>query len=95
MALGKGSGKAGDAPYSVYYVYFAADRGVPARDCGIFRSTNAGATWDRIALHPYGLLMPTMINASWETYGLVGVAIGGQGFVYGKPKKSGGATPKD
>jgi len=86
IALGKGSGRPGDAPYTVYYVYVPAIRTEPAKDCGIFRSTDAGATWDRIAIHPAGLLAPMVIGASWDTYGLVGVSIAQQNYVYGKLK---------
>ena len=90
IALGKGRGQPGDAPYTVYYIY-RGELNKPAKDEGIYRSTNAGASWDRIARHPYGLLCPDSIGASWDTFGLVGVAINGQGFVYGKLKES---TPK-
>jgi len=86
IALGKGRNQPGDAPYTVYCVYSGVNPGQPAKDYGIYRSTNAGASWDRIGRHPYGLLCPGGIGASWDTFGLVGVAIGGQGFVYGKPK---------
>ena len=86
IALGKGSGQPGDAPYTVYYVYHG-DTKLPAKDYGIYRSTNAGASWDRIAKRPAGLMCPDSIGASWDTFGLIGVSISGQGFVYGKPKK--------
>jgi len=86
FALGKGSGKPGDAPYTVYYVH-TENTSHPARDSGIYRSTTAGARWERISRRPTGLMCPGVIGASWDTYGLVGVAVAGQGFVYGKPKK--------
>jgi len=62
--------------------------GQPARDYGIYRSTNAGASWDRIGRWPYGLTCGASggISASWDTFGLVGVGMLGQEFVYGKPK---------
>jgi len=92
LALGKGSGKPGDAPYTVYYFYGTLDWGKPARDYGVYRSTNAGASWDRIARWPAGLMAINLgwglscMSASWDTFGLVGIAVNGQGFVYGKPK---------
>lgn len=88
VALGKGSGKSGDAPYTVYYVYHSPDASKPAKDCGVYRSTDAGSTWDRIAIHPYGLMLGSgILAASWDTYGLVGVSMFGESYVYGKLKK--------
>jgi photosystem II stability/assembly factor-like uncharacterized protein len=86
ITLGKGSGLPGAAPYSIYYIYKSNQPQQPAQDYGIYRSTDAGASWDRIARWPAGLMCPALISASWDTYGLVGVAVGGQGFVYGMPK---------
>jgi len=87
LALGKGRGQPGDAPYTIYTIYHDDTR-QPAKDYGIYRSTNAGGSWDRIARWPTGLMCPSgLIGASWDTFGLVGVSISGQGFVYGKPKK--------
>jgi len=88
IALGKGRNQPGDAPYTVYCVYSSVTPGQPARDYGIYRSNNAGASWDRIGRWPYGLTCGASggISASWDTFGLVGVGMLGQGFVYGKPK---------
>ena len=90
MALGAGSGRPGDAPYTIYYVYsdsMGKDFTEPM-DCGIYRSTNAGASWDRICKkYPAGLLYDGRGNtmaASWDIFGLVGMSCGGQGFLYGK-----------
>jgi hypothetical protein len=94
FALGAGSGQPGDAPYTIYYEERdSIDTYVnPPRDQsqGIFRSTNAGASWDRIARRfPFGIFDPgygSYMSASWDTYGLVGMTRAGQGFVYGKLK---------
>jgi hypothetical protein len=83
FALGAGSGKPGDALYTVYVSgLYGTD---PA--WGVFRSTDAGRTWQRIAHYPYGLLAATgMMAASWDEFGMVGIAAGGQGYVYGRIK---------
>jgi photosystem II stability/assembly factor-like uncharacterized protein len=82
LTLGAGSGKPGDAPATVY-VYGLLD-GDPR--WGVFRSTTNGATWDRIAQYPCGILdQPTCLAASWDTFGLVYVGFAGQGLAYGKP----------
>ena len=84
FALGAGSGKAGDAAYTIYI------SGVHGQDpaWGVFRSTDAGVSWQRIAHFPYGILGATgMVAASWDDFGVVGIACGGQGYVYGKLKK--------
>jgi len=90
MALGAGSGRSGDAPYAIYYVYsdlMGKDSSEP-KDCGIYRSTNVGKSWDRICKkYPAGLLVDGFggtMAASWDVFGLVGIPCGGQGFVYGK-----------
>jgi hypothetical protein len=64
---------------------------MPAPDYGVMRSTNAGATWERIGYWPAGLITNRgMMAASWDIFGLVGIATGGQGFVYGKPLAAAG-----
>ena len=87
IAIGAGSGKTGDAPYSVYfYGQFAA--GSPY---GIFQSTNAGTTWNRISYYPIGLYdIPRAMAASQDTYGKVYLGFSGNSFVYGKIVSSGG-----
>jgi len=87
FALGAGSGKPGDAAYAVYV------SGLYGKDpnWGVFRSTDAGKTWQRIAYYPYGLLNATgMLAASWDEFGVIGIAAGGQGYVYGRPQAAGG-----
>ena len=87
LAIGKGSGRPGDAPYTLYYLYASFQLNQPAKDEGFYRSTNAGTSWDLIGKHPYGLLCAGgSIAASWDTFGLVCVNVCGQGFVYGKLK---------
>ena len=82
LALGAGRGLPGDASYTAYfYGKLTTD---PA--WGIFRSTDAGATWQRIAYYPTGIYdQPTCMAASWDTFGLVYVGFGGNSFVYGVP----------
>ena len=82
LALGAGSGKTGDAPYSAYfYGKLTTDP-----QWGVFRSTNAGASWDRIAYYPTGIYdQPTCMAASWDTFGLIYIGFGGNSFVYGAP----------
>ena len=94
VALGAGSGRPGDAPYTVFYLYTDCANNspnAPIMDYGLYRSTTAGATWDRIAKRwPAGLLFDGWqgaMSASWDTFGLVGMSAGGEGFVYGKPKE--------
>lgn len=53
---------------------------------GIFRSTDAGKTWDRISGYPFGLFdMPHCLAASWDTFGLVYIGFNGNSFAYGQP----------
>ena len=82
LALGAGRGIAGDAPYTAYfYGKLTTD---PA--WGVFRSTDAGASWQRISNYPCGIYdQPTCMAASWDTFGLVYVGFGGNSFVYGVP----------
>lgn len=83
LALGKGRGQPGDAAYTVFfYGKLASD---PA--WGIFRSVDAGTTWDRISYYPAGIFdTPTCMAASWDTFGLVYVGFMGNSYVYGKPQ---------
>ena len=97
VALGAGRGQPGDAPYTVFY---AANQNIsiPATDCGIFRSVNGGASWDRIGYWPAGLIGYNergMMAASWDTFGLVALANGGGGFLYGKPLSTPGSNPSN
>ena len=90
IAVGAGSGKVGDAPYSVYfYGQFAA--GSPY---GIFQSTNAGVNWNRISYYPTGIYdVPRAMAASQDTFGKVYLGFSGNSFAYGQIISSGGGGP--
>ncbi|MEZ0217178.1 MAG: WD40/YVTN/BNR-like repeat-containing protein [Rariglobus sp.] len=81
MALGAGRGQSGDAAYTVYF--YGKLTGDAA--WGIFRSVNAGVSWDRVSYYPAGLIdTPTCMAASWDTFGLVYVGFMGNSYVYGQ-----------
>jgi hypothetical protein len=90
IAVGAGSGNAADAAYAVYfYGQLSSDP-----QWGIFRSTNGGATWDRVSYYPLGLYdNPATMAASQDTFGKVYVGFDGDSFVYGVPISSGAAVP--
>lgn len=53
---------------------------------GIFRSTDAGQTWDSLGHYPLGVIdRPVRIAASLDEFGLVYIGFGGTGFAYGRP----------
>lgn len=86
LTLGLGAGRGGkDAtPYSVYFYGKLA----VSPDWGIFRSTDAGVTWARVAHYPCGLFdQPTCLAASWDEFGKVVVGLSGNGFVVGTAGK--------
>ena len=96
LALGKGGGGTGDSTSTVYV--YGKEASDPA--WGIFRSRDAGVTWDRIAKYPGGVFdQPTSMAASWDTFGLVYVGFNGNSFVYGKlvddASSDGGTTAAD
>ena len=81
IAVGAGSGHAGDALYTVYFYGLIA--GSP--QWGIFRSTNGGASWDRVSYYPTGIYdVPRTMAASQDTFGKVYVGFSGNSFVYGQ-----------
>lgn len=81
LCLGAGRGQRGDAPYCVY-VY--GKQG--AAEWGVFRSADAGRSWDRVAFYPAGIFdQPTCMAASWDRYGLVVVGFAGNSYVVGSP----------
>ena len=89
MALGKGSGKTGDASFTVYFYGERLGDSQP----GMFRSTDEGKTWERLCYYPCGLFCQTVkaswsLAASWDEFGLIAMNTGGQGFLYGKLIKS-------
>jgi hypothetical protein len=90
LAVGAGSGQPGDAPYAVYfYGQFSTDP-----NWGVFRSTNGGASWDRVAYYPLGVyITPNSMAASQDTFGKVYIGLGGESFVYGQIAGSGPTLP--
>lgn len=90
LAVGAGSGQPGDAPYSVYfYGQFSTDP-----NWGVFRSTNGGTSWDRVAYYPLGIyITPNSMAASQDTFGKVYIGFGGESFVYGQIAGSGPTLP--
>jgi hypothetical protein len=81
-ALGAGRGRPGDAPFTAYFY------GVLAGDpvFGVFRSTDAGASWDRVAFFPAGIIdRPTAMAASWDEFGPVYVGFEGSSLARGRP----------
>jgi hypothetical protein len=79
LAIGAPSPQPGSAPYTIYvYGQLAAD---PA--WGVFQSTDAGLTWNRIAFYPTGIYdRPTTMAASPDTFGKVYLGFSGNSFVY-------------
>lgn len=81
MAIGASSGQPGDAPYTVYfYGKLASDA-----NWGVFRSTNGGNSWDRVAYYPTGIYdKPNTMGASLDSFGKVYIGFSGNSFVYGQ-----------
>jgi hypothetical protein len=90
LAVGAGSGQPGDAPYAIYlYGQLSTD---PL--WGVFRSTNAGVSWDRLAYYPLGVyITPNSMAASQDTFGKIYIGFGGESFVYGQIAGSGPVLP--
>lgn len=85
LALGAGSGQPGDAIFSVYF--YGKLKGDP--QWGIFRSVDEGTSWTRVAYYPSGIFdWPSMMAASWDTFGLLYVTMNGNTAVYGRPSGS-------
>jgi hypothetical protein len=90
LAVGAGSGQPGDAAYAVYF-YGQLTTDPP---WGVFRSTNAGTSWDRVAYYPLGVYVtPDSMAASQDTFGKVYIGLGGESFVYGQIAGSGPVLP--
>ncbi len=90
IAVGAGSGNAGDAPYTVYFYGLMTS----SAQWGIFRSTNGGASWDRVSYYPTGIYdVPRTMAASQDTFGKVYVGFSGNSFVYGQIAGAGGGGP--
>jgi len=86
LALGAGSGKSKDTPYSIYF--YGKFESNPK--WGIFRSIDGGSTWERISYYPTGIYdQPTCMAASWDTFGKVYVGFSGNSYVYGQIRPTG------
>jgi fibronectin type 3 domain-containing protein len=81
IAVGAGSGKAGDAAYTVYFYGLMTS----SPDWGVFQSTNGGSSWNRISYYPTGIYdVPRAMAASQDTFGKVYIGFSGNSFVYGQ-----------
>lgn len=81
-ALGAGRGRPGDVPFTAYF-YGLMDEDP---NWGIFRSTDAGGTWERISHFPAGHLdSPTAMAASWDEFGPVYIGFNGTSLIWGRP----------
>lgn len=90
IAVGAGSGRTGDAAYTVYFYGLLAS----SPQWGIFRSTNGAASWDRISYYPNGIYdVPRTMAASLDTFGKVYLGFSGNSFVYGQIAGTGGGPP--
>jgi photosystem II stability/assembly factor-like uncharacterized protein len=81
VAIGAPSPQPGSATYTVYvYGQLSADP-----SWGVFQSTDAGHTWNRIAFYPTGIYdRPTTMAASPDTFGKVYLGFTGNSFLYGQ-----------
>ena len=90
IAVGAGSGKAGDAPYSIYFYGLTTS----SPEWGIFQSTNGGSSWNRISYYPTGIYdVPRAMAASQDTFGKVYLGFSGNSFVYGQIAPSATTVP--
>lgn len=65
-----------------YPTIYAA--GVANGETGVFRSTNCGATWDKIATYPLGIFdWIDDIDGDKDSFGKVYICFAGSGFAYG------------
>lgn len=82
-----GYGKAKDnSDYPTLFVY-----GRSATDAawGVWRSTDEGASWDRVAEYPLGIFDAVMVIAGdMEIFGRVYIGWSGNSFAYGQPTSS-------
>jgi len=82
LCLGAGRAAAGDAPYTVYFYGKMA----ASPDWGVFSSTDAGDSWERISYYPAGIFdQPTCMAASWDSFATVIIGFAGNSFVMGTP----------
>lgn len=74
--VGFGKAKTGDYPTLF-----------PAREKGIFRSTDRGETWDIIGTYPLGIYDNIdSIDGDKDVFGKIYLAFSGAGFAYGMAK---------
>ena len=75
-----GFGKAAPgASYPAVYLY-----GKVNNDKALWRSTDQGATWEKIGVHPLGIYDDiSIITGDLDRFGRIYVAFGGNSFVYG------------
>lgn len=84
-AFSLGKAKA-DGGYPTLFVF-----GRTATDAtwGVWRSSDEGASWDRVAQYPLGIFDAVMVIAGDpEIYGRVYIGWSGNSFAYGQPKSS-------
>jgi len=84
QAFNLGLGKAKDP--DGYPTIFVA--GVARGETGIYRSTNAGANWDKIGEYPLGIFdWVDAMDGDKDAFGRVFLAFTSAGFAYGEEKK--------
>ncbi|MBN8711853.1 MAG: sialidase [Verrucomicrobia bacterium 61-8] len=82
VGLGKPEREGG---YPAIYV-----AGVAAGATGIYRSTDAGKSWDRIGQYPLGIFdWIDAMDGDKDVFGKVYIAFSGAGFAYGEPRAAG------
>lgn len=82
VAFNVGFGKAKAGGYPTLFV-----AGSVAGSTGIFRSTDQGATWDKIVDYPLGIFDGIdALDGDKDIFGQVYVCFVSSGFAYGKPK---------
>lgn len=70
-----------DGPSTLYV------RGTRNGSAGIWRSTDDGTTWEKIVVHPRGIFHKgSHLWADWESFGVVYIALRGNGFAFGRPR---------
>jgi photosystem II stability/assembly factor-like uncharacterized protein len=79
LAVGAPSPRPGSAPYTIYFYGQLSNE--PA--WGVFQSTDAGLTWNRVSFYPTGIYdLPNSMAASPDTFGKVYLGFSGNSFVY-------------
>lgn len=82
MANNLGFGKAQSGDYPTLYV-----AGMVKGSTGIYRSTDKGASWEKIVDYPLGIFDTIdAMDGDKDIFGQVYVSFTSAGFAYGKPK---------